>query len=142
MTSGAADYAVTVALRVGTDLVSVHAVEESVRVHAARYLDRIYTEGEQRDCRDEEGVDPARLAARFAAKEAALKVLRPGRDDAVPWREIEVVRQPAGWVQLRLTGRAADRATETGVTGLAVSLAHEAAFASAVVVAEMAEGDE
>jgi holo-[acyl-carrier protein] synthase len=124
--------------RAGIDLVSVASIEESIRTHGERYLRRVFTEGELADC----GGAPERLAARYAAKEATLKVLRPGPEDSVPWNEIEVVRNPAGWVDLALSGRAAELATVTGIGGFSVSLTHEAAYASAVVIAEFRTGDE
>lgn len=122
-------------LRVGIDLVSVESVAESVRTHGERYLQRVYTERELADCATSAGVDPERLAARFAAKEAALKVLRP-TDEGISWQAIDVRRDPGGWVDLELTGQAAILAAENGLTGFAVSLTHEEGFASAVVVAE------
>lgn len=126
------------AIRVGTDLVSVEAVRDSIRAHRSRYLERVYTERELSDCRTETGFDPERLAARFAAKEAALKVLRPA-DEAVAWRSIEVRRAPAGWVELGLTGAAAALAADAGVSALALSISHERGLASAVVVAEYSQ---
>jgi holo-[acyl-carrier protein] synthase len=123
-------------LRVGIDLVAVASIAESIRAHGDRYLRRIFTERELADC---DGA-PERLAARYAAKEATLKVLRPGPQDSIPWNEIEVVRNPAGWVDLALSGRAAALAAVTGIGGLSVSLTHEAAYASAVVIAEFARG--
>ncbi|MGA8365568.1 MAG: 4'-phosphopantetheinyl transferase superfamily protein [Solirubrobacteraceae bacterium] len=123
------------AIRVGTDLVSVESVRESINTHASRYLERVYTERELSDCRSETGVDPQRLAARFAAKEAALKVLRPA-DEAVPWLSIEVRREPSGWVELELTGAAAALALDAGMSELALSISHEGEFASAVVIAD------
>ena len=128
-------------VRVGIDLVAVESVRESLRTHAARYLHRIYTEGEIADCRAAEGMRAEGLAARFAAKEAALKVLRL-RDEGVSWRAIEVVRDPGGWTSLRLSGRAAELAREARFAGLAVSLTHEGPFASAVVVATLEPGAE
>jgi holo-[acyl-carrier protein] synthase len=121
-------------MRVGIDLVSVESVQEAIRLHAERYLERIYTENELRDCQALQGLDPLRLAARFAAKEATLKVLRPA-DEAVPWNAIEVLRDPAGWVELKLTGSAAALATASGLSDFSVSLTHESGFASAVVIA-------
>ena len=91
------------AVRVGIDLVSVDTVRESIREHGDRYLERIYTEAELRDCLGAEGTVPERLAARFAAKEATIKVLRP-TDQPIPWRNIEVIRHPSGWVELELSG--------------------------------------
>jgi holo-[acyl-carrier protein] synthase len=127
-------------MRVGIDLVSVETVAESIRDHGDSYLRRIYTEAELRDCAaagggGAEGVVPERLAARFAAKEAAIKVLRPTEQDTIPWRDIEVVRYPSGWVQLQLSAAAASLAAERGLRDFELSISHEAGFAAAVVVA-------
>jgi holo-[acyl-carrier protein] synthase len=124
------------AVRVGIDLVSVQSVQDSLRAHPERYLTRVYTDREVTDCRTDGGVDAERLAARFAAKEATLKVLRPA-DGGVPWSAIEVRRAPDGWVHLELSGAAAELAEAAGVSDLALSLTHEGAYASAVVVAEL-----
>jgi holo-[acyl-carrier protein] synthase len=126
-------------LRVGTDLVSIDTVRESIASHAEHYLERVYTQREVSDCRTPQGIDAERLAARFAAKEATLKVLRP-RDQGIPWNSIEVRRDPSGWVELELTGPAAALAAEGGVTELSLSIAHEGDFASAVVVASCSSG--
>src|SRR3954464_2071679 len=104
--------------RVGTDLVAVETIAESVRTHGDRYLARIFTPRELADCAGA----PERLAARYAAKEATLKILRPGPEDSIPWDEIEVVRNPAGWVDLVLRGRAAAHAAVSGIGGFSVSL--------------------
>jgi len=124
------------AMRVGIDLVSVDGVRESIREHGARYLERIYTEGELCDCRTDQGIIAERLAARFAAKEATLKVLRPV-DEAIPWHTMEVVRHGAGWVDVELSGRAADLAANGGLSDFALSISHEADYASAIVIAEL-----
>ena len=117
--------------RVGIDLASAQGVRDALDAHGTRYLERVYTEAEQRDCAG----DPARLAARFAAKEATIKVLRPGPGSVVPLRDIEVVRHPDGHTELLLTGMAAARAAEEGVDDFAVSLSHEGDLATAVVFA-------
>jgi len=124
-------------LRVGIDLISVAAVEESIRVHAGRYLRRVYTSRELRDCANSAGApDARRLAARFAAKEAALKVLRAG-DEAVPWQSIGVRADRFGRPTLELTGPAGELAARRGLEALDVSLTHEGQLAAAVVVARM-----
>lgn len=127
-------------LLVGMDLAAVADVEEAVRVHADRYLTRIYTSRELGDCLDAPPALAAeRLAARFAAKEAAMKVLRPlseNDDEPIPWNTIEVVRGDSGAPMLALSGRAAELASAAHVTDLAVSLTHERAYAAAVVVAQ------
>jgi holo-[acyl-carrier protein] synthase len=123
-------------LRVGIDLVHVPTIAEAVAEHGQRYLERVYTSQEVADCtRDGEPLpDPLRLAARFAAKEAAMKVLEVG-DAAVPWPSIEVVRNPGAAPTLELHSPAADMAEKAGITALALSFSHEDAYATAIVVA-------
>jgi holo-[acyl-carrier protein] synthase len=111
-------------------------VAKSVERFGARYLRRVYTEGELAYCMEEPSRSAERLAARFAAKEATVKVLRP-RHWWPDWRTIEVRRDPCGWCELVLTGSAADLAEEAGILSLAVSVSHEGAMASAVVMAQM-----
>jgi holo-[acyl-carrier protein] synthase len=125
-------------IRVGIDLTSVSGVQDSISTHAERYLERVYTDAELAECRTPGGLDAERLAARFAVKEATMKVLRPTEHDAVPWTEIEVRHADASdAVEVDLTGRAAALAAASGIGELAASLTHEAEFAAAVVVAEM-----
>jgi holo-[acyl-carrier protein] synthase len=119
-----------VPLRVGIDLVKAATVREALADHGERYLRRVYTDGEIAQC---DG-DPLRLAARFAAKEAAMKVLRPAAGDAVPWAAIEVVRGPDGVPAVTLHGAAATLARAAGLSDFAVSLTHEDEYAAAVVV--------
>jgi len=119
---------------VGIDLVDVEQVADAVACHGQRYLDRIYTPCELSESRQQ----PERLAARFAAKEAAMKALRRGPDEPLPWREISVVHDDAGRPALQLTGATARLATRTGVRGLDVSLTHESGRALAIVLAERA----
>jgi holo-[acyl-carrier protein] synthase len=127
-------------LRVGMDLVSIADVAESVRHFGDRYLERIYTTHEIDSCR--RPIDPSgnsdtlvaqSLAARFAAKEAVIKVLRPVGVQ-LDWRSIEVHQMAGGWCEIRLAGQAAAMATASGIDELTVSLTHEASVAGAVVV--------
>jgi len=123
-------------LRVGIDLVCADSVRESVAAHGDRYLRRVYSERELSDCRRGGELQTERLAAWFAAKEAAIKVLRPGRDDAVAWRDLEVCRDASGFPELSLSGTAARIADLAGIIGLTLSLSHTAGRVAAVVIAE------
>lgn len=122
-------------LRVGLDLVEVSTVVESLRgPHRDRYLRRVFTEREVEDCRGPSGdVVPERLAARFAAKEAAIKAL-PGAGEGVSLTQVEVVRGDDGGVGLRLRDRAAELFGACGAAEIAVSVTHEGGFAAATVV--------
>ena len=90
---------------------------------------RVYTPGEVSDCTGPAGLDVARLAARFAAKEATIKTLRP-EGAPLPWRSIEVVREPAGAVGVELTGLAAEHAASAGIGSVELSITHEASGAA------------
>jgi holo-[acyl-carrier protein] synthase len=100
---------------------------------------RVFTERERADAAS--AADPARpLAARFAAKEAAMKALGSGLG-AFPLREVEVVRRGGtgsrrGAPSLRLGAAAADVAARHGVDRWHVSLTHTRGLAVAMVVAE------
>ena len=124
-------------MRVGFDLVSVADVDVELRAPTRdRYLARVYSEREVADCTTERGISAERLAARFAAKEATIKVLPPG-STGFSLREIEVRRAPSGSVEMELTGAAAELAQSAGIIALTVSLTHEAGLAGAVVLAEL-----
>jgi holo-[acyl-carrier protein] synthase len=124
-------------LRVGIDLASVELVRDAIEAHGDHYLQRVYTERELSECTMDAVPDPERLAARFAAKEATLKVLNPG-EVGLALTAIEVVRADDGAVALELAGQAARLAGESGITELTLSLTHEGGLAAAVVVASCA----
>jgi phosphopantetheine--protein transferase-like protein len=117
---------------VGVDLVAVRDVAEAIAHFGTRYTGRLFTEHE---LATSAGPRPAEsLAARFAAKEAVVKVLAPS--GASPnWRDMEVRRRPNGACRMHLHGRAAALARARGIGPMSVSLCHEAGLAVAVVVA-------
>lgn len=116
---------------VGIDLIDVADVRESIRQFGSRYLDRVYTATELREC----GHSARRLAQCLAAKEAAMKAL-PG-DERLPWHSIAVVGDRPGPV-LELTGPAADTAQTAGVSSVSVSFTNSGPCAAAIVVMEAA----
>lgn len=76
-------------------------------------------------------VDPARrLAARLAAKRAAVRLLGPDARE----REVEIVRGDYGPPRLRLHGGARERLTTLGAARALVSLTHERRHAAALVL--------
>lgn len=94
---------------------------------------RVFTEAERADVGRRSDPVPG-LAARFAAKEAAMKALGVGLG-SFALSEVEVVRAPGGAPELRTSGRAAALAESLGVTAWHVSLTHTATLAGAVVLA-------
>lgn len=118
-------------IRTGTDLAAVADVVAGISAHGERYLDRLFTVRERTDAGD----DPERLAARFAGKEAVVKLLRPAPDQAIPLREVAIVLDDHGAPTVELTGAAAALAEAIGCGAIAVSLAHERGLAVATAVA-------
>ena len=125
-----------VSLKVGIDLVASESVSRALADHPDRYLRRVYTSDEVADCRRATAIDPQRLAARFAAKEAVRKVLEPAPDDGLGWRSIAVRRAPSGAPYVQLHGAAAELAERRGIGHIAISLTHEDGCAAAVALAE------
>ena len=128
-------------VRVGTDVESVAAVVESLERFGERFARRLFTAHEIEACGGISGAAAARLTARFAAKEAVLKLLSP--TDVVPnWRSIEIWSAPNGAPKVRLLGNAAELARERGLYGLSISMSHGAGIGTATVVALAAPGGE
>ncbi|MGH9028231.1 MAG: holo-ACP synthase, partial [Acidimicrobiales bacterium] len=77
-------------------------------------VDRLFTRSERDDV-ERSRDSAARLAARFAAKEAVMKALGVGIGE-LSFGEIEVRRAPGGAPRLVLEGRAAALAASRGVS--------------------------
>lgn len=121
-------------LRHGIDLVDIAEFREVFRRHAA-FEERVFSDGEREYCHAQ--VNPAmHFAARFAAKEAALKALGMGMGAVgidARLKEIEVTRE-AGPPVLVLHGRMARAADRHQVAATALSLSHTRELAIASVV--------
>jgi len=120
----------------GTDITEVPRIARSIERYGDRFLKRIYTAGEIAYCLARQKTSAESFAARFAAKEAGAKALGTGISRGIGWQEIEVVRAPGQAPQLRLSGRAAARAENLGVTQISLSLTHTVETALAVVIME------
>lgn len=113
-------------LETGVDIIEIDRVAAALARHSQRFLDRVFTQQEQEQC----GGRLESLAARFAAKEAAFKVL----GQRCGWREIEVRGLPGGKPHLEFHGCAKERAGQIQVRQCSVSLSHSRGNAVAVVV--------
>jgi holo-[acyl-carrier protein] synthase len=119
----------------GIDIVETTRVGEVLRKHGERFARRVWTPGEIAYC--EKFKNPAeRFAARFAAKEAALKALGTGWRGGIRWVDVEVTHSPAGKPELILRGQAEEVARQLGVTRIALSISHVERYAVAQVILE------
>jgi len=124
----------------GMDLVRIDRIRRVLADHPDRFRARVFTPTECQDAADRGAGEVASLAARFAAKEAALKALGTGRGSGIGWKDVEVQRTGSGAPILLLHGAAADRARMLGLTNWRVSLTHDRETAGAVVVADSTGG--
>lgn len=115
---------------VGIDIIEVGRVRKVFEKHGERFLSRVFTSNEVRQCRGK----VSRLAGRFAAKEAISKALGTGLH-GVAWREMEVVQLRSGRPTVTLHGNAKRRAELLGISAFDVSIADLAEFSIAIAVA-------
>jgi holo-[acyl-carrier protein] synthase len=119
----------------GIDIAEVPRVGHAIERFGERFLRRIFTEGERKYC-DSKANRVERYAARFAAKEAAMKALGTGWNHGVRWRDCEVARMPGGRPTIAFHGKAGEFAANLGVKNAALSISHTAEQAIAQVILE------
>lgn len=119
----------------GIDIAEVPRIRQAIDRFGGRFLHRIYTAGEIRYC-DSKANRVQRYAARFAAKEAAMKALGTGWNHGVRWRDCEVVRLPGGRPTITFHGKAAEFSAKLGVKNAALSISHTEEHAIAQVTLE------
>lgn len=119
---------------IGTDIIEV----ERIRKFASKgedFLKRVFTEKEIEY--SESHRDPAPFyAARFSAKEAFVKALGTGFTGGIGFNQIEVYHVELGKPEIRLSGKAKEKADELGITRIFISISHVKDWANAVAVLE------
>ena len=119
----------------GIDVAEVRRIREVIESQKERFLRRVFTEMEVEYCEQFKNKFE-RYAARFAAKEAAMKALGTGWSRGVRWVDLEVVRQRGGRPTMALRGEARKIADRLGVKSIALSITHTAEQAFAQVIFE------
>lgn len=119
----------------GVDICEVSRMGESIARFGDRFLHRVFTEAEIRYCKSKRN-SVERFAARFAAKEAAMKALGTGASQGVTWTSIEVAHAPGGRPVLRLTGKTSEIADRLAVKRISLSVTHTQSSAMAIVIFE------
>lgn len=117
---------------IGLDATDIDRIAQAIRRFGDRFLQRIFTPGEIAYATRRRNPAP-HFAARFAAKEAAMKALGTGHSRGVIWRDIEVFRA-GGPPQLRFHGGAGRRFDAMRGTGSLLTITHSETLALAHVV--------
>lgn len=117
-------------LELGCDIIEISRIRGSIKHHGQVFLDRIFTPSEQSYCLKYR--DPApHFAARFAAKEAAVKALGTGISPAASWLDIEILNDGNGKPEITLSTKVQERFNSPQ---LQVSVSHCKEYAMAVVI--------
>jgi holo-[acyl-carrier protein] synthase len=123
----------------GIDLERIDRFGELLERWGERFTRKLFTDRERSAC--EQRARPAQhYAARFAAKEAALKAMGDWHGQGLDWHLIEVVNQASGAPTLELHGNAATWARHKGASRWHLSLTHSPDSACAVVILEREPG--
>lgn len=102
---------------IGSDLIDIRRVEQTLERFGARFTERIFTEVEQRKSEGRR-MRAASYAKRFAAKEACSKALGTGIRRGVFWKDMGVVNLRGGQPTMALTGGALVRLQEITPPGM------------------------
>jgi len=114
--------------RIGCDIADAANISDSVNTFGERYLARVYTDAERVQCAEA----PERLAARFAGKEAVLKVLRAPA--GISFRDVEIIDDDDGAPQVTLHRQAREAARAQRLGPIALSMSHERGLAFATAI--------
>ena len=118
----------------GIDLVDFPRIKEMVEQHGKRFVNRVFTATEQAYAEANKG-RMEKLAGRFAAKEAILKLMGTGWRGKIAWTDIEIVNNPTGQPEVKLSGEVEKIANRLGIKHISISITHTANFAIASAVA-------
>lgn len=117
-------------LGLGSDLIEISRIEDSIKRHGQRFLDRIFTPLEQKYCLSYK--DSGRhFAGRFAAKEAIVKALGTGISKSVSWLDMEVSNNALGKPIVVLSSKAD---LLFGQPNIQITISHCKGYAMAVAV--------
>jgi holo-[acyl-carrier protein] synthase len=106
---------------IGSDIVDIRRIEQTLARFGERFLERIYTDAERTKATSRTNA-AATYAKRFAAKEACAKALGTGFRKGVFFRDLGVVNLPGGKPTLALTGGAAQRLAEITPVGMTAQI--------------------
>lgn len=119
----------------GIDLTEICRVESALRRWGERFTARVFTPEERAYCQSRAKPEE-HYAARFAAKEAAMKALGRGLKGGISWQDLEVRRGERGKPELSLKGAAGELASRLGARKAWLTLSHSRGHAVAQVILE------
>jgi holo-[acyl-carrier protein] synthase len=119
----------------GIDIAEVDRIAQTIARFGGRFKERVFTADEIRYC-ESKANKTERYAARFAAKEAAMKAIGTGWSRGVTWRDFEVKRLPGGRPTIVFHGKAGEIFAKLGGVRAHLSITHTVDSAMAYVIIE------
>ena len=80
---------------IGTDIIEIERIRESIEKYGSHFLDRLFTKKEQDYCKQHSNF-ATHFAGRFAAKEAISKALGTGFGKELSFLDLEILNEPSG----------------------------------------------
>ena len=122
-------------ISIGIDIIEVKRIRE-VLLRTPRFAERVFTRAERDYCDTRGAVAAQHYAARFAAKEAALKALQTGWRGGIGWQDVEVAAKESGAPYLIFGGQVLNIFNGFGATATHLSISHTTDHAIAQVILE------
>ena len=123
---------------IGIDIIEVRRIREVLK-RTPRFAERVFTAAERSYCKGRGAVAAQHYAARFAAKEAALKALQTGWRGGISWQDVEIASRDGGAPYLVFHGQVQKLFAGSGATAAHLSLSHTSEHAIAEVILERTE---
>ena len=115
---------------VGTDIVEISRIEESIHRFGQHFLDRLFNQHEQEYCLRCQQSAP-HVAGMFSAKEAVSKALGTGFGKELSWHDIIISHDEKGAPLITLSE---EKQKHFGYPNIQVSISHCKAYATAVAI--------
>jgi holo-[acyl-carrier protein] synthase len=124
---------------IGTDIVEIDRIRSMLERHGTHFSERCFTPAELAWADKQRDAAP-RFAGRWAAKEAVVKALGTGFIEGMTFHDIEVLPLHTGQPTVRLSGRAAEIATQLGIQRIHITISHARNYATATAIGVDAAG--
>lgn len=120
----------------GTDIIEIDRIKENIEKIGGKFVNRVYTEKEQKYCESKKEQRYQHYAARFAAKEAVFKATSVLLKDkySICWKDIEIINDENGRPKVNIIG-----IDTSHIKQIDISISHCKQYATANVVMMIGE---
>ncbi len=118
---------------IGVDIVSIGRISKNFDDINNRFINRVYTKDEINYCKNKKNISH-HFAGRLAGKEAVSKALKMSWGSGVNWKDIEIISEENGILEVVLHGEAKKVANERKIKNIQLSISHEKEYAIAFAI--------